>query len=437
MDALGKRLVTALIKSEDVSLLSKHALDRTDLTSDARVTFDWVIDYFREYGSWPDLEMVRESTGIELPEEEKPAAYIANLVRERSLGTKISRTVESVIGLIEDRKPDAALELMSHGSLAMRTKSKAESPVSFRESGEDRIKLYDDLKAVDGLLGMPTPWPRLNANIQGWCDGTLNVITAMMNTGKTWWLIYCANHAFSQGKKVLFVSLEMDIPRIQRRADAIRYAVPVGRLRGCDMDADLEESWKSRVRADSTGEGDILFADKKMVRTVADVNFLVYDYKPDIVFIDGGYRFTVAGGGTSGEWANTVSIVGDLQIAAEITNIPWIVSTQQGDANETGKRAKSEKKMHAWGIRYGKEWVINPDNVIGLYADDDLRSMKCLEMHQLKTRDATGDAMYSEIPISWDLGTMEFGEMSPLGDFSEDTTEDTLFGSHEVRLVDD
>lgn len=436
MDALGKRFVAVLLKSKDLGLLSKYSLDASDLHSDAKHALVWSLDYFREYSAWPAVESIAESIGVEIPDEEAPAEYVAELLRNRSLAKRIEKTTEFVIKCLEDRRPDEALDTMTRAVMALRSRTKVELPVSFRDSGDDRIRKYLELKEHSGLLGMPTPWPRLNTNIQGWCDGTLNVITAMMNTGKSWFLSYCADHSLSLGFKVLFITLEMDIPRIQRRVDAIRYKIPIGRLRSCDMDIELEESWKSRVLADKSGDGDIIFADKKLVRTVSDVTLLVQEYKPDIVYIDGGYRFSVPGGGNAGEWANTVTIVSDLQLAAEITNIPWVVTTQQGDANETGKRSSGDKKMHAWGVRYGKEWVINPDNVIGLYADDDLRALKTLELHQLKTRDATGDMMHAEIPISWDLAKMDFSEIEGLG-MSDEVSDMSIFGTHEVRIVDE
>jgi len=434
-DYIGKRLVSVLISGDDISLLPKHSLDETDVLGDARTSLTWVIEYFREHGSWPDRDMVAESTGVDLPIEDKPADYVANLVRERSLAKRLEQTATAIAKQIEARNPDEALKLMGDASLALRSRAKVETPTSFRESGPDRIKAYDDLKEAGGLIGLPTPWERLNVNIGGWCDGTLNVITAMQNTGKSWFCCYCADHALDLGKKVLMVTLEMDIPRIGKRIEAIRYKVPYGRLRGGDMEPETEDEWRRRILKDREGVGDIILADKKMVQRVSDVLFMVMDYKPDIVFIDGGYRFSSRGGGGAGEWANTVEIVNDLQIAAEVTQVPWVVTTQQGDANETGKRKKGDSKMHAWGVRYGKEWVINPDNVIGLYADEDLRLTKSLEIHQLKTRDATGDAMHSEFTISWDLNRMDFSELGAL-ETGSIPVEDDLFGSGEVMLED-
>jgi hypothetical protein len=195
--------------------------------------------------------------------------------------------------------------------------------------------------------------------------------------------------------------------RIGRRLDAVLYKLHFGKLRDCDLDAEVEEEWEAAVKLDTDSEGDVLLADKSLVRRVADVTALVMDYKPDIVFIDGGYRF--AGSGKSA-WESTVSIVNELQASAESSKIPWVVSTQQGDANETGAERKRGVKIKAWGVRYGKEWVINPDVVIGLYQNEDLRLINTMEIHILKVRDASGDTYRNHFNIDWNTSKMSFDE---------------------------
>ena len=197
--------------------------------------------------------------------------------------------------------------------------------------------------------------------------------------------------------------------RIERRIDAIRYKLPFGKLRDAELDAMREEDWKKRLEeaAVEKVDSDILVADKKSVRTVRDVYMLVQQYKPDIVIIDGGYRFE--GDERYGQWAKTVSIVNDLQVFAEMSNIPWVVTTQFGDSEETGKeKKKGTKHVRAWNVRYGKEWYINPDILIGMYQDDDLRLIKRMEIHPLKVRD--GDRAFDMFTIGWSMDEMEFKE---------------------------
>ncbi len=436
-DSIGTRLVAAVIRSKDFSVLPRHSIGVDDVFDDAKIAMTWVVDYVREHSDWPTTKMLEETKGIYLPEEEESADYVADMVRKRGLSLSLQKTIERGIEKIDSRDPDAAIELLSRETLLLKSRVAGSKPISFKSEGDTRLDKYRELKAAGGLLGIPTPWERMNSNIQGWVNGSLNVATAMMNTGKTWWLCHCADHALSLDKKVLLITLEMDTPRIEKRLDALHYKIPFGVLRNCTLDAEGEKKWADAVaayKADSTVSGDILIADKKLVQTVSDVRLLCEDYKPDLVCIDGGYRFQGTASRNASNWESTVSVVNELQIAAELSRVPWIVTTQQGDANESGKPTKDPKKMHAWGVRYGKEWVINPDVVIGLYADDDLRAMKTLQMYTLKMRDSTGDGVFPQFTISWDLGKMDFREMIPMSEEAAEMAAPSLFESAEVEI---
>ena len=417
MDALGFRLVRSILNEKDFSSLTKAGVTEDSVFADSRKALEWVTKYLRDSGEWPSCNMVEENVGISLPDEAEPLHYIVDLVRQRTLGKRLEASLTEAANLLGEREPDEALKMLGEASLSLRPLSTHSQVVSYRETGKERFDQYQDTKEFGGLVGIETPWKSLDKSIQGWVDGTFNVVTAMQNTGKTWFLVLCAADALKKGKRVLYVTLEMSNFRIARRLDAAMYKLHFGKLRDCELSTEAEDSWESKIESSTDSDGDILLADKGLVRKVSDVTALVLDYKPDIVFIDGGYRFE--GDGKS-SWESTVSIVNDLQIAAERTDIPWVVSTQQGDANETGSERKRGVKMKAWGVRYGKEWVINPDVVIGLYQNEDLRLIKTLEIHLLKIRDASGDSFNSHFNINWDTTEMKFSEeTSPEDDGKE------------------
>ena len=422
MDALGIRLVRSVLNDQDFSSLTKAGVSEESVFDESRKALEWTTNYLRDSGEWPTCNMVEENVGISLPEEPEPLNYVVDLVRQRTLGKRLEANLTEAANLLGDREPDAALKILGEASLALRPLSTHSQVVSYRDTGKERFDQYQDTKEFGGLIGIPTPWKSLDRAIQGWVNGTLNVITAMQNTGKTWFLVLCAADALNRGKRVLYITLEMSNFRIARRLDAAMYKLHFGKLRDCDLSTEAEENWESQIEVSTDGDGDILMADKSLVKRVSDVTSLVLDYNPDVVFIDGGYRFEGSG---KSSWESTVSVVNDLQIAAERTDVPWVVSTQQGDANETGSERKRGVKMKAWGVRYGKEWVINPDVVIGLYQNEDLRLIKTMEIHTLKVRDASGDHHNSHFNIGWDTSEMAFDEsISPeedgegLSDFS-------------------
>ena len=747
MDVLGTRLVLALTVEKNLTALTVAKIDRDDVFDDAQKALDWVVDYYRTKGDWPNAKQVEENTGVELPEEVDELAYVSNLVRQRKLSKKINAAQLEANKLIETRKPDDALSVLRQVGSDLREFSSVEAPLSFADRRDERLKVYDELKAVGGYRGLPTPWPSINGAIQGWVNGTLNVVIGFQNVGKaqpntqpvltpsgfvpmgsiksgdlvatvdgtftkvravfpqgkravyrvtfndrtstlvcgehlwkvkktnhrkwrtltteeliswetqkerpwripmtapvqfskkelpmnpyllgvllgdgtlsgnsfgftsidddiieevrsvvatygceltkrkntptfdivgkvrrtnplrrlsytmdlrktahhkeipheyfysdvedrlsilqglldtdgsvcerggiefcsvskrlidgvaflvqslggvaticprigswrlyiklpknfapfrlgrkldnyrwldkkrppfraitaiekieektectclsvahpshlyltndfivthnSWFLCVLADHAMMIGKKVLFITLEMAAPRIERRVDAVHYGLEFKGIRDGELDIFSEDKWRDTVGTEVL-TGDIITADKKLVRTVADAHSLVTEYKPDLVLIDGGYRFVGSG---KSQWEQAVDVINDLQIAAEITDVPWVVTTQYGDAKEGGKKPKKDTvpDLRAWAVRYAKEWVINPDAVLGLAARGSDRSE--LYVQVLKVRDGAGEHK-DVVPIKWDTAKMDFSEIPDDPDDVDDDFEE-------------
>lgn len=427
MGYLGLRLISGLIKDKSFVVVDSKGIPETAFFDESRDAIRFCRNFVTNYGVWPTLEVVSTEIGRELPTEDTPTEYLADLVRKRWLSTELEKSVGNAIKHIEKREPDIAVDLLSKISIELKAVSTRSPIVSYKKSGGARFEDYVLARDAGGIIGIETPWDKLNGGIQGWVDGSLNVVAAMSNTGKTWFLCVCADHSERILKnKVLFVTLEMSAARISRRLDAIRYKIPFGVLRDCELDPEAESAWEASLRGlvGSSEESDIYIVDKKAVRTVTDVYNIVQELKPDIVFIDGGYRFESDRG--AGQWEQTLNVVTDLQVYAEKTSVPWIVTTQFGDSNETGKRKRKGEHVRAWNVRYGKEWLIHPDVLIGLYADDDLRLIKTMEVHVLKVRDA--DKIFNMFTINWDVSKMLFEESSVTG------TDDPAVGDFDVVL---
>ena len=408
MDVLGIRLVSSLLSKKNFNDLAKYDIVVDDLFDESKESFLWVKDYVSRYFEWPTHKIVEENLGIEFPEEIDKFEYIATKVRERSLAKKLEKDLRRAAELLEKRKPDEAQAVIQEVA-NRRYKKKTNNIVSYRKSGEERWKLYKSTKEQGGYLGISTPWSTLNLLIQGWLNGTLNVLVSLTNVGKSWMLCVNAEYMLRQGKKVLFVTMEMPIPKIERRIDSIRYKIPFKELRDCELLDFEEDEWLKKLKEDEEGSGDILYADKKVVSTVANITSLVYEHKPDVVLVDGGYRLTAPG---KQSWDAVNSVVKELQATAELSDIPWIVSTQAGDSFERGREPKkSEPKMRLWNIRYGREWAIDPDIVLGLYQNTDLRLLNRAMIFPLKTRESAGEFSSDNFLINWNLRTMDFSEI--------------------------
>lgn len=420
MSALGKRMVLALLNGGDLATVYRAGVDRTCLRDDAVVVFDWSVMYFERECSWPTPNMVTENTGIafDLDRDPEPLEYVVDLVRRRRLGFELTRVGERLASRIKAREIDEALVDIEAAMSRLKSMRRRVGVYSFVDEAPARIRELET-RGLAPLPGLLTRWPSLNRMIQGLMNGTLNVIVAMTQTGKSWFLCLIAEDTRALGKRVLFITLEMPVASISRRLDALRHKIPFGDLRSGKLDWFSIRRWAADLEADPGG-GDILIADKSSVVTVSDAAALCKEYQPDLVVVDGGYRFRGSG---SSHWEKTVDIVDALQTEAEASGVPWVVSSQMGDSHETGKPKKKSpdgKRLRAWNVRYGKEWLINPDTVVGLFMDPELLASYQLGVEVLKMRDADSSRRSPVFYIHWNVDAHTFDEIT-----------DGVFGSDE------
>lgn len=371
--------------------------------------FKWMSSYYASYGGWP-TELAFGAKYEELPELSEPFAYLASELHIRRSSFLLSKGLRDAAVQIEAKRPDEAIRTL--GTVLTTCGAKAKGVASFKKGVEDRIALYTMIKAGGGPITLPTLWPTLDKETQGLVDGSLNVVVAPANTGKSWMTCLLANHYLKLGHKVLLITLEMSSRRILTRLDSLKYRLPFGGLRDCTLPTTAEVAWAEEAKKDTTGlVGDIIVADKMTVRTVFDAFQLVQAHTPRVVLIDGGYRFEGANSKVSA-WESSKQIVGDLQLYSETSNVPWVVTTQYELDAPGGKGVKvGEHPMRMAGVKYAKEWVINPDVVVGMYQSEfDRASLKML-LVLLKSRDHSGESGLSSVAINWDLTNSIFTEL--------------------------
>ena len=78
---------------------------------------------------------------------------------------------------------------------------------------------------------IPTPWPQLNnLTLGGLGAGDLGIIYASPGGGKSWSLVAIGAHAYSQGKNVIYYTLELTEAYVGIRFDAYLTQTPFGQL---------------------------------------------------------------------------------------------------------------------------------------------------------------------------------------------------------------
>ena len=202
--------------------------------------------------------------------------------QDRAIHNAISDSISIIDGEDTERTRHAIPEIL-----------KAALAVSFESSiGHDYL---DDAEARYEFYGeehsrLPFDIDILNTITNGGCpDGTLNVLLAGTNVGKTLALIHFAAGYMRLGKNVLYVTLEMAEEEIARRVDANQFNVKIN---------DVEKIEKSRyekgiaklkkmtdgkliVKQYPTGAGHV----GHFRQDLQDM-WLKKNFKPDVIMVD-------------------------------------------------------------------------------------------------------------------------------------------------------
>jgi len=397
----SKRLLSLCLSKQSFSPLLDNNITFSHIQEFDRAGYtvvEFIQNFNNTYSQWPNKDTILDELDVDLPDVESEDFAVDSYTKYLNQ-QRIAKIGEEAINLLADDPQAAVAKFMSVGSVV----NPGKGIVSFKSSAKERYLEYREEKR-QGELGIPTVWETINELCGGWTKAGVHVWSAEPNVGKTWISCISAALGFEQGHKVLMVSLEDSNKVVQERTESLIYEVSYGRLRHHKLRLMEEIKFKNRLEQIENAKGDIFFAPSD-VRSVGDILLLTESYQPDLVIVDAGYRLQV---GQSDEWQKIKMITEQLQNAARVTNLPWVVTTQQ---STTVKKTLSNADAGNQ-TRYGKDWRVAATNMFLLQASEDQRNMNLATVRITKMKDATNPTRDTTFEIHWDHENKKFYERS-------------------------
>jgi hypothetical protein len=363
-------------------------------------------------GRYPSTTELEKKFGVELRECKEPDLFfVCEEMKKRFVTHKIKLKIEDATDKLTTKDPLDAIDILKEiSSYRAHLVDLNKDLHSFKRDFIDRIDMYEKMK--ENFNGIESMWPSFNRMLGGgWGNGLFHVIAAFTSVGKSWLLSIIANDMIGRLEAddcIFVISTEMEPKRLARRVDCVKFKIPFVGLRDGNLTEEAEKVWCQGLKdmKDGTDKcADIKFFGNSSIQTVDDILMAIDEHKPKAVIIDGGYRLKSTTGQVG--WAAQVEIIDQILAASIKTQIPWVVTTQFGDSAEKGE-GKSKGKINAWGMRYAKEWVINPDIVISMRQTPDMSADERMEIGFTKIRD--GDGVSNAFEIHWDKSTANYDE---------------------------
>ena len=270
---------------------------------------------------------------------------------------------------------------------------------------------------------------------------TLNIALAGTGVGKSLFMCHMAANCLSQGKNVLYITLEMAEERIAERIDANLMGVSMEDLQ--DLPKQMFDSKMDHIIKNTTGtlivkEYPTASANSAHFRGLIKELAIKKSFKPDIIFIDylnicGSSRFK--GAANINSYTMIKSIEEELRGLAVETNVPIMSATQTTRSGFSNSDVGLEDTAESFGL------PATADLMFALISNEELDALNQIAVKQLKNRynDPTSNKRFVigidrakmrlfDVTIEEQQGLADSNQTKEIDKFAEPIFDKTDFG---------
>tara|TARA_B100000963_G_scaffold70395_1_gene58687 strand:- start:2942 stop:4324 length:1383 start_codon:yes stop_codon:yes gene_type:complete len=252
----------------------------------------------------------------------------------------------------------------------------------FIDDSEERFEFYQRVEEK-----LPFHLEKFNDITKGGLSKkTLNIALAGTGVGKSLFMCDSASAQLSQGRNVLYITLEMSEEKIAERIDANLLNVPIQQIP--EMSKDMFENKIKRIEKKTSGkmvikEYPTASANANHFRHLLNELQMKKNFYPDIVFID--YlnicsSARIRGGANVNSYTYIKSIAEELRGLAVEFNVPIVSATQTTRSGFTSSDIGLEDTSESFGL------PATADFMFAIISTEELEDMNQILIKQLKNR---------------------------------------------------
>ena len=259
---------------------------------------------------------------------------------------------------------------------------------------------------------------------------TLNICLAGTGVGKSLFMCHVGAGCLTQGKNVLYITMEMAEERIAERIDANLLNLTMDELKV--IDRDIYESRIAKITAKTKGklivkEYPTAGAHSGHFRALLEELKLKREFKPDIIFID--YLNICASqrmkqGGSINSYTYIKSIAEELRGLAVEYNVPIVSATQTTRSGFTNSDPGLEDTSESFGL------PATADFMFALVSNEELEGLNQIIVKQLKNR-YNDPSFYKRFVIGVDRAKMKLYDVEAsaqtLSDSGKNDDDEPMF----------
>ncbi len=377
--------------------------------------YEFVGAFIAEHGKVPHPDTVAKEAGIILPPVKEEPSYYRGKLDDAHITRGLKIAVDEANFHLKGKgaDPRKALETIASATSHLYMQDNAEHFLDLREATPGILATYKaKYAAEEHEYGIELGWETVDKSSGGIVGGDLVSVIGRPGMGKTFQLLYSANHVWRVQKKVpLFVSMEMAFQPLFERQAAMTAGIPYDQVKTgglATMPKDHFGAFTKGLKKIEEAEVPFYFVDGNLTSTVLDVVLLCRQLKPDVVFIDGAYLLKHPNsrlGRYERVAENCDMLKRDL---ATICDVP-VVASWQFSKEAAKKKAKKGEKIGLEDIGYSDAIPQHSTIVLGLFEDESVETINRRRVDIMKGRSGEIGMFY----MNWDFNTMDFSETVP------------------------
>jgi len=254
----------------------------------------------------------------------------------------ITNQLERVaIGLAKDAGKKSNTDLIRKLSSIVSDLNRVSSGVKDLDITDPELSMehYTEMKHImelnGGVLGIRSGFDSIDVNYPtGYAPGQLIFIISRTNQGKSWLALDFAINAWAQGKRILYVSLEMSPQSVRDRAYTFmsKGDFKMSDLARASVDLDALKVW-TNANMQSNGSFVVTASDGMGDFTPAQLQGKIEQYGPDLVVVD-YLQLMSDNRGSTGETERVRNASKELKSLSMTSSIP-IIAVAAASSHET------------------------------------------------------------------------------------------------------
>lgn len=300
--------------------------------------------------------------------------------QDRAIYLAIMKSIEIIDGRDEQQTKNALPEILSN---ALAVSFDTNIGHDYVGSADARYEFYHTAEEK-----LPFDLEKFNSITKGGLPKkSLNIALAGTGVGKSLFMCHCAAGALTDGKNVLYLTMEMSEERIAERIDANLFNVPIDQLE--NLSKKMFDDKVKKISSKTNGQLIIKeyptgSAHVGHFRALLNELKLKKDFAPDIIFIDylnicASSRIKGLSGGVN-TYSLIKSIAEEIRGLAVEYNVPIVSATQTTRSGFGSSDVGLEDTSESFGL------PATADLMFALISNEELEGLNQILVKQLKNR---------------------------------------------------